>query len=268
MTKYRFWQGPVLALFSKPFYASVARDWKGIAMGYLLFLLAICWIPGVMKINRIVTNFEKREMSHVLEQIPPLEIKDGKLLSSAKLPYTIALRDGEKFIRIDKDATVADYEKYDVPVLITENEIIAQKSKAEKRIYSFKDMPDLSIDAQFLTEVTNKALSLFKLLFYPLAVLNSFTTRLLQAVIYALLGLIIASVLNRNISFAAVFRLAVVAMTAGIIYRTIVFYLGLQLPYYWLTGVVLTLIFLFIGLSAAENEEAEIDYSDIEADPY
>ena len=257
-----------MALFSKSFYSSVAKHWKGIGLGYLLFLLAIAWIPGVMKINRMVSKFENKELNHVLEQIPPLELKDGKMVTSAKLPYTIDLADGEEFIRIDRDATAADYEKLDVPVLITENEIIAQKSKNEKRIYNFSDLPDIVIDAQVIREVINKALTVGRLVTYPLLVLNSFTARLLQALVFGLIGLIIASVLNTNLSFGSAVRLSVVAMTASVIYRTIVFYFGLHVPYYWLTGVLLTVLFLFIGINAAEGDDAEIDYSDIEADPY
>ena len=92
MKTYKFWQAPFYAFFSKDFYRSVGKHWKGLALTYLLFLLAITWIPTVLKINKQINKFENEFLADIIAKVPEMEINDGKLISSVKMPYIMDLK--------------------------------------------------------------------------------------------------------------------------------------------------------------------------------
>lgn len=268
MTKYRFWQAPFFALFSKDFYRSVGKHWKGAAFTYLLLLLAIAWIPTVLKMNKAIDKFDKEFLADIVDKMPEMEINDGKLITSVAMPYVMDFKDGEPFVIIDTNATVADYNKYDRPILITKNEIIVQKSRNDTRIIGFDQMPDFYLDGVAVDKFSKKTLSITKLLLYPILVINSFSSRIFQALILAIVGLIFASSLNTDIGYGTLVRLSVVAMTGIIILRTVVYYLGINIPYFWLLGIAMTFVYLFIAVNAYDDDELNTGLSDLEADPY
>ncbi len=268
MNRYKFWQAPFFAFFSKDFYASVGKHWRGLALGYLLFLLAIAWLPSVVKINQMISKFENEFLADIIDKVPEMEINDGKLITSVKMPYIMDLKDNEPFVVIDTNATVSDYDQYKRPLLITKDEIIFKRSKSDTRIISFKEMPNFYLDGVAVDNFSNKVLSIAKILLYPLLVLNSFFARIFQAMILAVIGLIFASSLNTEIGYSNLMRLAIVAMTPIIILRTIVFYFGINIPFFWLIGMIMTLVYLFIAVSAYEEEDLERNLADLEADLY
>ncbi len=268
MNKYRFWQAPFFALFSKDFYRSVGKDWKGIALVYLLFLLAITWIPTVLKINEKITKFENEFLVDIVNKMPELEINDGKLITGVSMPYYMDFDEDDPFIVIDTNASISDYDKYDRPILITKNEIIVQKNRNETRIINFDQIPDIYLDGVAVDNFSKEVLSIAKLLIYPILVLNSFSARIFQALFLAIVGLIFASSLNTEIGYGTLVRLSVVAMTGIIILRTVVFYLAINIPYFWFFGIAMTLVYLFIAINAYEEEDLERELSDLEADPY
>jgi hypothetical protein len=72
-----------------------------------------------------------------------------------------------------------------------------------------------------------------------------------SALAYALLGLILASLAGGSLEYAALFRIAVHAQTAGSLLYALDAALPTTIPYFQVLSVALTLAFLWLGVSAA-----------------
>ena len=64
----------VLAFYSQPLYQDVARNWRGITFLYLLIVLALTWLPGMVKVQRDMSEFVRKDAPAVLRQIPRVSI--------------------------------------------------------------------------------------------------------------------------------------------------------------------------------------------------
>jgi hypothetical protein len=79
--QFRFWQAPYLSFFSLTFYRDVAQRWRGLSLTYLLVLLAISWLPNILRLNQSLETFRTATLPPLLEQVPKLEIVNGEIVS-------------------------------------------------------------------------------------------------------------------------------------------------------------------------------------------
>lgn len=94
----------------------------------------------------------------------------------------------------------------------------------------------------------------FLVLLYPFALLSSYVYRIIQALIYAAVGLLFASSCKVSLSYGALLRLAVVAMTPCIIIKTVFALAGVQLPCtILLLYFLITLAYLYFGVYACSQ---------------
>ena len=73
----------------------------------------------------------------------------------------------------------------------------------------------------------------------------------LSALIYALFGLLIASLAGGSLEFTALFRMAVHIQTAGSLLYALEAMLPVSIPYFEFVSVALSLAFLWLGVKAA-----------------
>jgi len=93
MKKYSIFHTVVMWCFSPSFYRDVGRNWKGICAWYLLLLMIAACIPTAIAIKRGCSRFLEAEGKQIIEQIPPIAIKDGEVSTPAEQPYVITLPD-------------------------------------------------------------------------------------------------------------------------------------------------------------------------------
>ena len=94
----------------------------------------------------------------------------------------------------------------------------------------------------------------FLVLLYPFALLSSYVYRIIQALIYAAVGLLFASSCKVSLSYGALLRLAVVAMTPCIIIKTVFALADIDLPcVVGLLYLVITLAYLYFGVYACSQ---------------
>ena len=95
----------------------------------------------------------------------------------------------------------------------------------------------------------------FDWLFYPALTLLSFLAfalaLALAGLFYALVGLAVAPLAGASLEFAALFRIAVHAQTAGSLLYALDASLPRTIPYFQLASLALSLLFLCLGVRAA-----------------
>lgn len=249
---YRIWQIPVLAFYSRTLYRDVALRWKGVAFGYLLFLLAICWIPGIVRIHHALGFFVDEEAPLIIEQVPEINIIDGQVLVDQPQPYII--RDPETDIAllvIDTTGTITSLEQTDARGLVTSRHAIFQKSAFETRSFSFESVDRYTLDQQKIYHWLDIAKTWAAPVLYPLCTLGSFAYRMVQVLVYAILGLLLASLCKGKLPFDALLRLSVIAITPAIIIGTLLDAAAITLPWAGLWFFLLVTGYLLFGIRAS-----------------
>jgi Protein of unknown function (DUF1189) len=253
-----FWQAPYLAWFSKPFYRDVAQRWRGLALTYLLVLAAVAWLPNAFRLNRLMENFRTQALPPILEQVPKLEILNGEVQADVKMPYRIIdPKTQETLVVIDTSATEDDFDRLNTAMLITKDKLISNRNSFT-RSFNLSDLEGVSVDKESLSRWIDAGISWTRTLAYPLLVINSWSYRFLQALLFGVLGLIIANTIQARLPYAAVVRLSVIALTPVIILRTLLNFFGISIPFWWLVAFAITVIYLYQAIKANQG------YSELE----
>ncbi len=249
---YRIWQTPPLAFFSPALYRDVALRWKGVAFGYLLLLLTLCWIPGAIKIHQSFAFFVDEEAPLVIEQIPEISIINGQAFIDHPQPYTIHDPEtGAPLVVIDTTGTITSLEQTDALGLVTSREAIFQKSAIETRSFRFETVDRYTLNQEKITHWLSIAKDWAAPVLYPFCILVSFAYRIIQALIYACFGLLIVYLFKGKLPFDALLRLSVIAITPAIIIGSLFDATAISPPWAGLWFFLLSMGYLTFGIRAA-----------------
>ena len=251
MKKFSIIHIPVLSFFSKELYRDVGLYWKGVNFSYLLLLLVICWIPTMIKIHVGVTDFVNNEAPTVIEQLPEITITNGEVSISEPQPYYIKdPENGDVLAIIDTTGTIESLEDSNAICLLTKTKIMWQKSEAETQIVDLSKVEHFVLNSERVMGWLHTANKFFVIIICLVALLGSYLFRIVQALIYAAVGLLFASWCKVTLSYATLLRLAVVAMTPCLLAKTIFGIADIHLPYATLISLVITLAYLFFAVKA------------------
>jgi hypothetical protein len=261
--RYTVFHVPVLAFFSKELYRDVALRWKGTAFGCLLLLLAVCWVPGMINIHTGVVEFVANEAPKLVSQIPVVTIVDGQASIDEPQPYYILDPDsGEALIVIDTTGNITSLEETEAQALLTRTGAIYRKSAIETRSFSFSEIDRFVLTQDRIYGWLDMVKRYAAPVLYPFCVLGSFIFRILQALLYAAIGLLIARLLKTERSYDDLLRLSVVAVTPAIIAVTLLDLAGIVLPFAGLWFFLAAMGYLTFGIrSAAARKEPAFNFS-------
>ncbi|MHC4111217.1 MAG: DUF1189 family protein [Planctomycetota bacterium] len=253
MKKFSIIHLPVLSFFSKDLYRDVGLSWKGICFGYLLLLLAICWIPSMVRIHQGFAGFVKNDAPSVVDQVPEITITDGQVSIDEPQPYFLRIPDNNQIIAvIDTTGTIESPADANAFFLLTNNSIITH-SDFETRTIDLSQVKSFTIDSATITSWLHTAQKYLVIILYPLALLSSYVYRIIQALIYAAIGLLFASMCRVSLSYGALLRLAVAAMTPSIIIKAVFALAGVYIPCIGILYILIILAYLYFGVYACSQ---------------
>ena len=263
MKKFSIIHIPVLSFYSKELYEDVGLYWKGVNFSYLLLLLAICWIPTMIEIHVGITDFVNNEAPAFIEQLPEITITNGEVSISEPQPYYIKdPENGDVLAIIDTTETIESLEDSNGIFLLTKTKIMWQESEVETQIVDLSEIEYFVLNSERVMGWLHTANKFFVIIICPVVILGSYLFRIVQALIYAAVGLLFALWCKVTLSYATLLRLAVVAMTPCLLAKTIFGIADIYLPYAALIFLVITLAYLFFAVKANSEiililEEAE-----------
>jgi len=255
MKKFSIIHIPVLSFFSKDFYREVGLQWKGICFGYLLLILAVCWIPMIVRIHLGFASFVKNNAPPFVEQIPEITITDGQVSIKEPQPYFLRVPDSNEIIAvIDTTGSIESLEDANAFFLLTDNSMIIRKSDIETQTIDLSQIESFTMDSARITRWLNIIKKLLVVIMYPVVLLSSYVYRIIQALIFAAVGLLFASLCKVSLSYGALLRLAVVAMTPCMIVKTVFGLAGVHLPCgVGLVYLLVALAYLYFGVYACSQ---------------
>jgi hypothetical protein len=256
MKKYSILHVPALSFFSPSLYHDVCAHWKGTGFGYLLLLLAVCWIPAILQMQVGLSNFINNEAPKIVSQIPRITFMNGEASVEGEQPCTIRdPKTGQAIVVIDTTGSMTSLQGTDAIGLVTKTEATFKKNAVETRTFAFKEIKEFTLDRDMITGWMAKAKTFVAPVVYPFAVLGSFVGRVLQILIYAAIGLILASWCNTRRTYTELLRLTVVALTPCIIVQTVLGIVQIRVPVPGLLYFLAAMGYLLFGIKAAAAGE-------------
>jgi hypothetical protein len=254
MKKFSIIHIPPLSFYSKELYRDLAMNWRGVNFLYLFLLLAVCWIPITMRVNKFIGQFVNEEAPKILKEVPDITITNGEVSIKEPQPYYIKGPDSNNVVAIiDTTGTINSLEKTGAYCLLTKNKLIIKQSKVETREYSLSQVKNFVLTGDHAMKWLHIIKKLAVVVLFPIVVGGSFIYRIIQALIYGAIGMLFASGCKVKLPYSALVRMAVVAVTPCIIISTVLLSAGVRLPFASLIYLLLSLGYLFFGVQAVSQ---------------
>lgn len=254
------------SFYSNRLYQETAQSWHGRSFLYLLVLLLICWIfvSGILtfKANNALYVFAQKI---VVSDLPTINFKSGIASTKATTPYYIKNpASGKATIIIDTNNEVRDFHKSTATILIQKTSIFVKDNNANKisQYYYPKEMNMDIGPKQINSFILRFGKWIIPLVFVGLLVIGlviSYIYRVIQILIYALIGKLFCLILKRRLPYEALMSLSIISITPAIIISTIAFVFGFAFPFQLIFYFLLSMIYLFIAIKA--NPKSEITVS-------
>ena len=253
MKRTPFYKAVVLSFYSRSFYREVAGLWRWRSAAYLTLLLVVCWLPLVFGVAREM----HLEAKGFLRQLPEITLSNGRVTVDVEQPYFIYSLDGEEAVIIDTTGEITSLDERVAEVLLTDTQLIARRRAYDTRTVDLSHAP---VEEFRLT--SNKATTWYRIFgvamvpfMWGFLVAGSLVYRVLQALLYALFGLVIARVAKASLRYPSILCLAMVAITPSLILKTLLIHLDIRFSFSWLLFFAVAMGFLgFAIVSTARGE--------------
>lgn len=245
--------GPLRALamsfFSAGLYRDAAAHWRAFAFGYLALLLGIVWLATVAVLHHRFGRWVANDGPAIVAQIPPLSVKDGELSAEVEQPYFLEDETtGEVLVVIDTTGTVTTLEQAGARVLLTKTEAIVERNPREIRVYRFNTIGDFAVDQARIQSWLTWLANWLGFILFPFTLAGSYFYRVIQILIYALIGLFFARILQVQLSYPAAMSVAILSITPPVLLSTAVQLSQATIPFPWAFWFLIAMSYLFFGV--------------------
>lgn len=244
-----------MSFYSRSLYREVAANWKKLSYLYLLLLIGVCLIPVMFKMHALVSSYVLRKAPGIIRQIPTIKINKGNVSADVQMPYVI--KDPETntpLVIIDTTGQTTSLKGSSALALLTKTDLQLKKSPTETRTLDLSSADGVVIDQSVVYDWIDTFLNYFIFVLYPFALLVSCSLRLVQALLFAIIGMGLRRTLKVSLNFSSLVSLAIVSMTPAIILDAAHNYIDVTVPSWWLIDFLVALgYFLFAMTSVTED---------------
>ena len=219
------------------------------------------WIPTIIKAQLGISNWVDGDAKEITKQIPAITISKGQVSTDVTTPYFIKdPKTGTDIAIIDTIGTHTSLENTEAKLLLTKSKLIAMKNATETQTYDLSGIESFYLDRARVEGWLAACKVWFVPVFYPLALIFSFIFRAVQILIYALIGLGFARMLHANLSYKTLMRLSAIAITPVLVLNLLFEFVPLQIPKWFLLGIVVALGYLFFAVKVNADAEEVVEY--------
>ena len=246
-----------MSFYSKDFYRDVAINWKNYAFFYLLVLLALCSVVKTVKIHYALSDFLTNHAPAFISQFPVVTFSNGKASTDQDEPYFI--KDpisGEDIIIIDTTGQISSLNDTRAVMLLTETNLIIKKNDRETQVFALSEIEDFRFDQEAVYGWVRIVQKWLAVVFFPFLVLGSFVYRLVQVLIYGVVGILFANILKTDVDFQSLLGITIMAITPVVILDTFMGPPGISTVFWRFLCFLIAMGFLFFGIRANSNPMA------------
>lgn len=247
-----------MSFYSKFLYQDVGKNWRGISFIYLLLLLAVCWIPGIVQVNSGISEFVTESAPGIVKQIPIITVSQGEVSVDGPEPYYIHDPErGDRFFILDTTGQITSLEGTDAKILLTKTKLIIEKNESETRIFDLSEIDGVVVDQALVNSLLEIISKWLAIILYPIVLVFSYLYRIIQALIYAAIGILIAKMVHADLQYESLVSLAIISITPVLILDTIVSSANIVIPLWNIICFIIAMGFLFFAVKANAQEEIE-----------
>lgn len=242
-----------LSFFSRDLYRDVALRWRGFCLLYLWGVLALCTIPGVLRMQTDLGAWLHDHAAGYIRQLPDVTITKGVLSVAATEPYRIVdPATGEAVVIIDSTGSTTSLEGTKAVALFTRTELLIRKSERETRSFSLSELDgeSVTISRRNAYDLLESFVDIFPIILYPFALFFSFILWSAVALAFALVGSLYARRFPIAMDGRGIVRIAVVSLSPALLAGALLITVGVQLPYWWLISALASLGYMLYGIQA------------------
>lgn len=259
MQRYNMFQAFVLSFFSKELYRDVAFNWGGKTFLYLFFLVVLSWITSTIQTQSVLNVAVKAHADEYIQQVPILTFKEGKLSTPENRPYIIKnTKTSETIGVIDTSGQFKTLEAAHANMLLTQTDFITRSDKDQTKITPIPKNISAVVDPQVVGKQIKHYVSYLWIPIFIMLVVVGYLYRIIQSLIYALIGKIFA---GRGVHYSQILQIAMVAITPALVLSTVFDAFLIRFPFQLLLYFVITLFYLFFGISACKTQPVATDYT-------
>jgi hypothetical protein len=216
----------------------------------LLLILMFYWVPEMMNMNRNISEYIADEAPQFVDQVPVITVAKGKASIKEPVPFYIKDKNHVPFAIIDTSGQTLSLDNTPAMILVTQDSLVVRPDKESKetRSFSLADMGDLTITPKLIYHWLEIFNNLFVVVLFPVVLLISFASHIVQAALLAFLGGSFAKHFNVLLDFRTLFRLAVVAFTPATMLESVHAALNLSYPYSSFFSFLITGGYLFYAV--------------------
>lgn len=259
--KFSPWRAVYLSFYSPDIYIDAARSWKGLGFQYLVLLLVLLWTVTALNVHFLVASYMDGYLIPLVKQIPELMITNGvmRMKSDKDVVYVKDPRDGRILITFDlrpelvaessgTGNTVAKEPEQDGIYVFPRKMYF--KSKGQLQPIDFQS----SWESPYTPANFVPYLARFKDVVAPVVLsmfwLASFVLCAIQALLYGLIGKLMALMNKCPLTYQQIVRISVVALTPVLLLDTAQKLVRTGMPAWTLFSIILVIAYIYFGVRA------------------
>jgi len=242
------------SFYSRSFYREVAEKWRARTFLYLLILLAICWV--FISITRTVNfyNMLHEELTVISTQMPVMTVTDGVAKTQQQGTFYIKLPQSGKLLAVvNTDGSFKNFDKSEATVFISKDAVLI-KSNSKIDTYKYPSMLKGTISPMqiqsHMSAMKYLGIPFTAIVLYLLGLFVAYIYRIVQSLVYALIGWLFTVILGRKLDYVQNLNIAMVAITPSIILCTLAYVLNVSFRFDWLAYFVLSMLYLLFGVTS------------------
>ena len=256
-----------MSFYSAELYRDVAREWKGVGLGYLFLVMALLQLPMAVKIHVGFSRWVEIGASEIVDKVPQIHIRHGEVSTNVETPYYILeptdpasrVNASSKYLAvIDLTGQYKTLEDVNADMLLTKHSLAMRNRPSEVRTYDLTGIDEFSVDSARIHGWLDASRIFVAPAFYGFVLAFSFLYRVVQNLLYAAVGLAFARSLNVALEYSALMRLAAVAVTPAMILNEAVQMAPGDIPGWSLLCLGMAMGYLYFGVKSAGPAAPEI----------
>ena len=263
MKRYPAWQAVFRSFYSLAFYRDVAQNWSEFGFVHLWLLAGFNWLVLAITLHFMINSFCDKYVTPLVDQLPTITSTNGKFSIDKPSPYYIRdVSSGKPVITFDMSGKPEA--NYSSRYLITENSILMHTG-TEDTTQTYKEVmnPSQAGPGVFTGQSIRDSVTLLRTcgaaIVFVLGWMLGTIFLFVQALFYAVGGLIFSAISGTKLSYPQLVRLSAIAITPPALIDTVArsvtpwFVYYSNLPLFMVVGLGISMIYLIVAIVSCKR---------------
>lgn len=251
MRQFGYLQTIYKSFYSRELYRDVAYNWNGAVFLYLLILLFLTWSITMFTVQPVINSVSQKMSDKIVPQIPVITIKDGIASTPQNKPYLITDPENKELIAIvDTSGKYKQLDDTKASMLMTKNELMFRDHQNSIRIQKIPTNLNVVVKPDVVKQKIIHFVGFSWVVLLPILILGSYFYRLIQGLIFAVIGMIFAALMGIRVNYSTVYKLTIVALTPAIVLSTIFNLFGIYFYLQMLSYFVISMAYLIFAIGS------------------